>query len=465
MNFEEMAKTSKNDKTGLLGSRRTLAIILATYGIMLAVLLYDLREQLRTEALARIAGAMSPLVEEMFKMVADDALVRDLDYIELGMNELLHDSEEVLEETALRALEISEVKGAISFEDRGEVLASFSTNEDEVFPTASDFDTARKSPLVRFTKPAELSILHHVGEDSEAGFIFLQMESAPLASERKALDGKLIRQGLFAFTGGGGLIMFVFLAFLRRLRRSQEALAERTERLAESNQRLTQASKAAGVGAVTSHLMHALKNPLAGLREYAREQREDGADRETARLLTETTDRMQTMVEDTLATLSETEADEAAYSFSVAEILELARQRLESTANKANVKMIIEDVAPDIEIDNLRANLLVSILLNLGQNAIDASTEGEVKLEGKQEAENLEFRVRDDGDGVAEQVRERLFRPVQSSKPSGSGVGLAICRELAQRIEAEVSLESSGSKGSCFLVSIETEKTVRSVTN
>jgi signal transduction histidine kinase len=167
---------------------------------------------------------------------------------------------------------------------------------------------------------------------------------------------------------------------------------------------------------------------------------------------------MQTMVEDTLATLSETEADEAAYSFSVAEILELARQRLESTANKANVKMIIEDVAPDIEIDNLRANLLVSILLNLGQNAIDASAEGEVKLEGKQEAEKLEFRVRDEGEGVAEQVRERLFRPVQSSKPSGSGVGLAICRELAQRIDAEVSLESSSSEGSCFLVRIEMVK-------
>jgi signal transduction histidine kinase len=447
-----MVKTNNDNQAGFLGSRRTLAIILATYGVMLAVLLFDLREQLRTEALVRIAGAMSPLVEETFKMVADDALVRDLDYIELGMNELLHDNEEVLEETALRALEIPEIKGAISFEDGGEVLASFSASEDEVLPTASDFETARNSPLVLFTEPAELSILHHMGDDSESGFIFLQMEGDPLAAERKALDGKLIRQGLFAFTGGGGLILVVFMSFLRRLRRSQEALAERTERLAESNQRLTQACKAAGIGAVTSHLMHALKNPLAGLREYAREQREDGADRETARLLTETTDRMQTMVEDTLATLSETEADEAAYSFSVAEILELARQRLESTANKANVKMIIEDVAPDIEIDNLRANLLVSILLNLGQNAIYASTEGEVNLEAKQEAENLEFRVRDDGEGLPEKIRDRLFRPVQSTKPGGSGVGLAICRELAQRIETEVSLESSGPKGSCFLL-------------
>jgi len=203
-----------------------------------------------------------------------------------------------------------------------------------------------------------------------------------------------------------------------------------------------------------------LKNPLAGLREYARERREEGEDEETAQLLTEATNRMQTMVEDTLGTLSETEADEATYSFSVAEILELARQRLEPTANKANVKLIIEDDAPEIELDNLRANLLVPILLNLGQNAIDASVKGVIKLEGKQEAENLEFRVRDDGEGVPENIRERLFQPIQSTKSGGSGVGLAICRELAQRIDAEISLESSGSTGSCFLVRIETAKTI-----
>jgi signal transduction histidine kinase len=447
-----MKETGKDNQAGFLGSRRTLAVILATYGIMLAVLLYDLREQLRAEALTRIAGAAAPLIEEAFTIVADEALVRDLDYIELGMNELLHDHEEVLEETALRALEIPEVKGTISYGDGGKVLASFSANEDEVPPTKLNFESARHSPLVRFAEPDELSILHQVGEDSESGFIFLQMEGDPLAAEREALDGKLIRQGLFAFTGGGGLILFVFLAFLRRLRHSQEALAERTERLAESNHKLTQACKAAGVGAVTSHLMHALKNPLAGLREYARERREEGEDEETARLLTEATDRMQTMVEDTLSTLSETEANETTYSFGVGEILELARQRLEPSASKANVKLIIEDDAPEIELDNLRANLLVPILLNLGQNAIEASVKGEVVLKGKKEAKNLEFRVRDDGEGVPEQLRDCLFRPIQSSKPGGSGVGLAICRELAQRIDAEISLESSDSAGSCFLV-------------
>ena len=443
-----------------MGARTTLALILATYGIMVAVLLYDLRGQLRSESMNRASVATTSKLNGIYDEVEREAIERDLDFLELGMTELLHDSRELLEETALRTLEIAEVNGALSYDEDGSLLASFSNKETETKPSKEDFDSARTEAFHhKFVEPSELLLLQRFGEDAAIGFLLLELDARSLAAEFEALDGNLLRQGLLAFLCGGGLILLVCLVFMRRLRQSQKALSERTEKLKETNDRLAQACKSAGIGAITSHLMHALKNPLAGLREYAREQKETGDDDETAILLTEATDRMQTMVEDTLGTLSETEADEATYSFSVAEILELTRQRLESSASKANVKMIIENDAPESELDNLRANLLVPILLNLGQNAIDASAKGVVKLEGRQEAGNLEFRIRDDGRGVPEKIRERLFRPIQSTKPGGSGVGLAICRELAQRIDAAIELESVGSTGSCFLIRIDETKT------
>jgi len=452
-------KTKKD--SSILGARTTLALILATYGIMVAVLLYDLRGQLRSESMNRASVATTSKLNGIYDEVEREAIERDLDFLELGMTELLHDSRELLEETALRTLEIAEVNGALSYDEDGNLLASFSNKETETKPSKEDFKMANNEAFhQKFIEPSsELLLLQRFGEDAAIGFLLLELDARPLAAEFEALDGNLLRQGLLAFLCGGGLILLVCLVFMRRLRQSQKALSERTEKLKETNDRLAQACKSAGIGAITSHLMHALKNPLAGLREYAREQKETGDDDETAILLTEATDRMQTMVEDTLGTLSETEADEATYSFSVAEILELTRQRLESSAEKANVKMIIENDAPESELDNLRANLLVPILLNLGQNAIDASAKGVVKLEGRQEAGNLEFRIRDDGRGVPEKIRERLFRPIQSTKPGGSGVGLAICRELAHRIDAAIELESVGSTGSCFLIRIDETKT------
>ena len=436
-----------------MGARTTLALILATYGIMVAVLLYDLRGQLRSESMNRASATTASKLNGIYEEVEQEAIQRDLDFLELGMTELLHDSRELLEETALRTLEIAEVNGALSYDEDGSLLASFSNKETETKPSKEDFDSARTEAFHhKFVEPSEMLLLQRFGEDAAIGFLLLELDARPLAAEFEALDGNLLRQGLLAFLCGGGLILLVCLVFMRRLRQSQKALSERTEKLKETNDRLAQACKSAGIGAITSHLMHALKNPLAGLREYAREQKEMGDDTETAVLLTEATDRMQSMVEETLGVLRETKEDRGSYSFSVLEILEMTAERLRDESEKAEVGLRIENLAPDIEVDNLKANLLIPILLNLAQNALEASIEGEVVLQSRKSGSYLEFRVKDQGNGIPDAFRERLFHPVQSSKPNGSGVGLAISREMAQRIDAELSLEATGPQGSCFLV-------------
>ena len=445
-------KTKKD--SSILGARTTLALILATYGIMVAVLLYDLRGQLRSESMNRASVATTSKLNGIYDEVEREAIERDLDFLELGMTELLHDSRELLEETALRALEIAEVNGALSYDEDGNLLASFSNKETETKPSKEDFKMANNEAFhQKFIEPSsELLLLQRFGEDAAIGFLLLELDARPLAAEFEALDGNLLRQGLLAFLCGGGLILLVCLVFMRRLRQSQKALSERTEKLKETNDRLAQACKSAGIGAITSHLMHALKNPLAGLREYAREQKETGDDDETAILLTEATDRMQTMVEETLGILLETKEDRESYSFTVSEILEMTADRLKAESKKAGVELKIDNLAPEIEVDNLKANLLIPILLNLAQNALEASIEGEVVLQSRKSGSYLELRVKDQGNGIPDAFRDRLFHPVQSSKPNGSGVGLAISREMAQRIDAEISLEATGSQGSCFLV-------------
>ena len=420
---------------------------------MLAALLFDLRGRLRQETLARIAQSYAPTVAEDYRQAEAEAFERDLDYIELGIEELLHEPAEVLEETALLALELPGVKGVVPYDADASLITSFSIEEHEA-PSPDDFDAARSAPHARFHEPATLAILLPAGENAEAGFLLLLADGNAHAAERNALNASLLRQGLFALSGGGGLIGVVFFAFLRRLRRSQDTLAERSEKLAEANRRLAQACKSAGIGAVTAHLMHALQNPLAGLKQYAREKSDETGDEEDARLLHETTNRMQSLVEETLSTLHETEAEEASYAFTASEILQLLKQRLKAEAEKAEISLKVSD-AGDAEIDNLRANLILPILLNLAQNALEATPKGGTVTLQVDEKENfIEFRVADTGSGVHEHLRENLFRPVQSEKPAGSGVGLAISRELAERIDAELTLEHTGPDGSRFLLRI-----------
>jgi signal transduction histidine kinase len=64
----------------------------------------------------------------------------------------------------------------------------------------------------------------------------------------------------------------------------------------------------------------------------------------------------------------------------------------------------------------------------------------------------LEFRVRDEGDGLPEAVRLHLFTPVVSTKAGGTGLGLALSRQLARGLGAELELAATGSDGTEFVL-------------
>jgi signal transduction histidine kinase len=62
----------------------------------------------------------------------------------------------------------------------------------------------------------------------------------------------------------------------------------------------------------------------------------------------------------------------------------------------------------------------------------------------------VEFLVQDQGTGLAESVRQVLFRPLRSSKPGGGGIGLAISHQLARHAGGSLELARSDGTGSVF---------------
>ncbi len=98
--------------------------------------------------------------------------------------------------------------------------------------------------------------------------------------------------------------------------------------------------------------------------------------------------------------------------------------------------------------------ILVNILKN-AREAIEATGRhaGEVRLDATGDAGDARMRVRDDGPGVPERLRERLFQPFAGSgRPGGAGLGLAIARELARGHGGELTLEETGPQGSSFIL-------------
>jgi signal transduction histidine kinase/DNA-binding response OmpR family regulator len=104
------------------------------------------------------------------------------------------------------------------------------------------------------------------------------------------------------------------------------------------------------------------------------------------------------------------------------------------------------------------------ILLNLLGNALKFTKTGGISLEAERFTlygqDWFRCRVIDTGPGIAEEHRERIFMPFSQADESirrlhgGAGLGLAICRQLADRMGGLVKLESSSSSGSAFVLEL-----------
>jgi two-component system C4-dicarboxylate transport sensor histidine kinase DctB len=116
------------------------------------------------------------------------------------------------------------------------------------------------------------------------------------------------------------------------------------------------------------------------------------------------------------------------------------------------------------------ANRLEQVLLNLLANALDAVEDLpdprvllEVQLEVQSADEWVSINVHDNGPGVSEAVRPRLFEPFQSTKAQGVGLGLGlaisadIVKDLGGSIRASASVELGGARFCVLLKAVQTE--------
>ena len=94
------------------------------------------------------------------------------------------------------------------------------------------------------------------------------------------------------------------------------------------------------------------------------------------------------------------------------------------------------------------------VLMNVVANAVQAiAGPGEIELRTWAEEGSVYVRVRDDGPGVAEEIRERVFEPFFTTKDGhGSGLGLAISQAVLARHGGDVALASAPGRGAAFTI-------------
>ena len=212
------------------------------------------------------------------------------------------------------------------------------------------------------------------------------------------------------------------------------------------DRQLTHRGAARSVIALAAMLAHEIKNPLSGIRGAAQllEQSVDDNDRPLTRLICEEADRIVKLVDRMEVFSDERPVDREPINIHV--VLEHVK-RLAQSGFARHIKFV-EDYDPSLPPVLANRDQLVQVFLNLVKNAAEAigesATGGEIALStafrpgvrlslpgaNARISLPLEFCVRDNGPGVPDELMPHLFDPFVTTKPTGSGLGLALVAKI-----------------------------------
>lgn len=114
-----------------------------------------------------------------------------------------------------------------------------------------------------------------------------------------------------------------------------------------------------------------------------------------------------------------------------------------------------------IEIDIVPRNLtlladktmLEQLMINLIKNAKEACNEKEnplIQIRAIKEGSKTQISVSDNGRGIVPEALDKIFIPFYSTKSGGSGIGLSLCRQIMNRHNGQIFVQSEINKGTTF---------------
>jgi len=266
-----------------------------------------------------------------------------------------------------------------------------------------------------------------------------------LPARRVGLSVEVITEGR---TRMGALVKFTDLESRERISTQLQV----SERMAQ-------------LGRITAGVAHEVKNPLNSMRLWLENLKEslpagDEMPQQAVRVLDSEIDRLDNVVKRFLdfTRPPEMHQEETALKDLLEDVLAVERPQID----KANIKLITRFAdAPLVLVDK---QLLKQALINLFVNAIEAMPGGgQLTASLARRGELAEIRITDTGGGIAPENRQRVFQLFFTTRPGGSGIGLASTFRTVQLHNGSIDFESEVGRGTTFRIELPLARQVEPV--
>jgi signal transduction histidine kinase/ligand-binding sensor domain-containing protein/CheY-like chemotaxis protein len=260
-----------------------------------------------------------------------------------------------------------------------------------------------------------------------------------------------------------GLVRLRVRSLERRTVELEKSIQERTVELAASEKRALEANRAKSV--FLANMSHELRTPLNGILGFAqlmeRKRERDPEDRESLAIISGSGEHLLGLINDVLS-LSKIEAGHVSLSVEAFDLGVLLRGLVDVLRARAAAK----DVTLTLETNGLPKTVsgdegkLRQVLLNLLGNAVKFSAEGHVTVRARWDDGRAVVEVEDTGPGLSPEEIPRLFQPFSQTEvgwrsQEGTGLGLALSRQLARLMGGDITVTSVKGEGSTFRLEVE----------
>ena len=221
-------------------------------------------------------------------------------------------------------------------------------------------------------------------------------------------------------------------------------------------EKMRSADRLAAVGELSASIAHEIRNPLAAISGSVELlSRDSGVSGENARLLElimKESARLNRILTDFLAyaRIGRPTYNKIELCHLVNDVMEIVRHH-ESYQKQIDLRLETDAAIAYAVGDE---DLIKQVLVNLAINACEAmeSREGKVlfSIVDDPGSGQVELTVSDNGPGIPERLRARVFQPFFSTKKHGTGLGLSIVHRICNALKLNLSLESRAGQGTSF---------------
>ncbi|QDV52382.1 sensor histidine kinase [Gimesia fumaroli] len=236
----------------------------------------------------------------------------------------------------------------------------------------------------------------------------------------------------------------------------EERIARRTSDLQESQALLVQQEKHAAFGLLAAGIAHEVGNPLAGISSLVQLLNRHNNDEYTCKRLQEVDGqlhRIQRILRELIdfSRPATTERNRCNINELITESLNISKYY-----KRKKGKKIITRFAENLPVVQVVRDQLVQVFLNLILNAMDATEEGEsIEITTQARDGQILISVHDNGQGIREEDKPKLFQPYFTTKSKGTGLGLFVCKNILEHSNSgTIEIDESVKAGAKFIVSL-----------